>query len=415
MSVLEEILKSHRYALELAPDNADTLFNTAQVLNSVAEEIFKNESLSDGPAVGCLEEALELLQRCRSLQESSYVQSQELRAAAPEASARAAEETLSENDDYDDAGLERSRNESGGGNGGSDAEADQEQWALIVEPVTKDTLLDTVTAQLSTLTTLSGILGSSPEAAGGSIGLGWVEEYSSKIVSEEVGRWAEDTDRTVEVATAKAAFISAMLEAGFRQGRIDIQTYKQRRDSAFSKVSNSSSHAALAADAASLFAFNHALSESEADSVRSAEALSLRWSALSTVISKLAAGWKVLEKGPEERTKNQLLRGDGSLYQYQLSKPPFSYALALRSSAVLLANAETFYRNASRLTQDDGERDRSKVQEAILMSLQGKATGRAQLGTVAASRGSQWVREHIDQLVADGLVGDEDLRMIGLQ
>jgi hypothetical protein len=151
-SALEETLASHRYALRLDQDNADTLFNTAQVLTSLAEEICKDDSRSDTAAVGLLVEALELLRRCLALQEFRYTESQE------QAEAFGASEETS-------GGVNVFTEDTGGENEGSDAESETEQWASIIEPVTKDSLLDTNLAQLSTLTTLFSILGNLPEAS----------------------------------------------------------------------------------------------------------------------------------------------------------------------------------------------------------------------------------------------------------
>ncbi len=401
VSVLEETLASHRYALGLDQENADTLFNTAQVLTSLSEEISKDDSVSDLPAVKYLEEALELLQRCLALQEFRYTEFQEQAAEALQSSQEAGEggTPMDETQDPRES---------------SDAGLEQEQWASIIEPVTKDVLIDTAIAQLSTLTTLCGILGSSPEAPGVP-SLAWVEEYSSKLLNQRLPTLTEDTDRTAEAAVAKAVFISAMLEAGFRTDKIEVQTYRQERDAAFSALAMSDSATALMANVASLFAFNHALSETESLPAASLDLASLRWNALAAAISNLATASKISDIAAEDLPKTHLLRGDASLYQYQLSKPPLSYAEALKNSAILLKNAAVFYRNASRLTHDDEERDKSRVQEAIVVSQEANTQGdRTQLETIAANRGEKWLRDHIDEMVADGLLSDDDLRNMGL-
>lgn len=401
MSVLEETLESHRYALRLDQDNADTLFNTAQVLTSIAEEIHKNVSASDGLAVRSLEEALELLQRCLALQEFRYTESEEQAAEALQASGEAGGRSI-------DEAFEQPGNMNAG------SEQEQEQWALIIEPVTKDTLIDTAIAQLSTLTTLCGILGSSP-AASGVPSLAWVEEYSSKLLNVRLPTLIEGTRQIHEAVVAKAVFISAMLEAGFRTNKIDLPTYRRERDAAFSELVVSESSASLMANVASLFAFNSALSEAEISSTAIADLASLRWKALATAIVNLATVSKLSDKPSEDLPKTHMLRGDGSLYQYQLSKPPLSYAPAVKNSSALLKNAEVFYRNASRLTNDDEERDRCKVREAIVVSLEGNMqAGRVQLESVTASRGDQWLRDLLEDLAADALLGEDDMQKIGL-
>ena len=46
--------------------------------------------------------------------------------------------------------------------GNSPSPVEEEQWAAILEPVTYDTLLDTLLAQLQCLTTFSSLLPSDP-------------------------------------------------------------------------------------------------------------------------------------------------------------------------------------------------------------------------------------------------------------
>lgn len=401
MKILEETLGSHRYALGLDQDDADTLFNTAQVSTSIAEEIAKDDSLSDASAVKYLEESLELLQRCLALQEFRYTESQEQAAEALQASEEA-------------GGSGMLMGEVPQPRGSSDDGSEREQWASIIEPVTKDTLIDTALAQLSTLTTLCGILGSSPQAPGVP-SLAWVEEYSSALLSVRLPTLIEGTDRSVEADIAKAVFISAMLEAGYRRGQIDVQTYRQEIDSAFSGLPMSTSFEGLMFNVASLFTFNIALSETGGLPTATTDLASLRWNALSKAISNLAIASKLSDTASEDVPRTHVLRGDASLYQYQLSKPPLSYPPALKNSAALLKNAEVFYRNASRLTHDDEERGKSRVHEAIVMLLEGNAqVGRGQLETIAANRGDLWLRDHIDQVVADELLSSDDLQNIGL-
>lgn len=398
---LEEALASHRYALGLDQDNADTIFNTAQVLTSMGEETFKDDSASDASAVRYLKEALELLQRCIILQESHYTEFQQQLA-----------EALSTSEQAGDGGvmhLEQTHEPQGS----TDAGTAQERWVSVIEPVTKDTLIDTIIASLSTMTTLCGILGSSSEALGAP-SLAWVEEYSSSLLDARLPALLQSTDRVEEVAIGKAIFISALLEAGYRSSKLDVHTYRRERDVAFSGPPIPTSSAGLMANAASLVAFNSALSETESPPAATADLASMRWNTLGTAISNLAAASMLSSTAPEDVAKTHLLRGDASLLQYQLSKPPISFAPALKSASALLKNAEVFYRNTSKLTHDEEERDKCKIQEAIVMSLQGNNKfGRAQLETIVAVRGDQYVRDHIDEMFAEGLLADKDVQNIG--
>ena len=403
VSVLQEALASHRYALDLDPENADTLFNTAHVLTSFAEEISKDDDpASERLALEYVVEALELLQRCHTLQEFHYTEFQKQLTEALQTSRQTGGEVMAID--------ESPEPQEGRGNGSA-----QEQWASIVEPTTRDTLIDTVIAQLSTLTTLCGMLGPSPKGLDVP-SLAWVEEYSSKLLNVRLPLLAEGTDRSVEIGVAKAGFMSAVLEAGYRSEEIDLQTYRHERDAAFSGLPTSTSFAAGMANAASLFAFSNALSDKRNIAPAPDDLPSLRWDALATAISQLATASKLSDVAPEDLARTHFLRGDASLYQYQLSQPPLSYSPALKNRAALLKNAEVFYRNASRLMRDDEERDRGRVQEALVILLDRNAhAGRVQLEAIVARRGDQWLQGHINDMVADELLSDHDLHMVGLR
>ena len=226
---------------------------------------------------------------------------------------------------------------------------------------------------------------------------------------------AEDTGRAAEAAVARAIFLSAMLEAGFRRNQIDVATFRQGRDAAFSDPAISDSITALLAHVASLFAFNSALLETSASQTAMADRASLQWNALAAAISKLATASKLPDTESEELPKTHSLRGDASLYQYQLSKPPLFYPPAIKNSPVLLKNAEVFYRNASRLTHDEDERTKNKVHEAVVMSLQGHTgPARTQIEAIAADQGNGRVRDCVDEMMADGLLSIDDGKNIGL-
>ena len=111
-----------------------------------------------------LEEALGLFQRCLAIQEYQYTESQAQAAAIPDDAYM---------DDVDPPDME---------DGGSSLPSDEPQdssWATIVEPVTNSTLLDTVLAQLETLTLLCNLTPVSSEPTL----LTFITEYSLSLLS----------------------------------------------------------------------------------------------------------------------------------------------------------------------------------------------------------------------------------------
>jgi len=396
LQMLETALVWHRYALQLEPDNADTLFNTAGVLTSIAEEIAKDATLSDARALNLLEEALELQNKCLSVQEYMFAESQEQQAAMMDAS------QLAETTPWNETATQPPPP-------GMDAEQAEEQWASVVEPVTKETLLDTIEAQLSTLTTLCSILSSSPGSAPAST-LAWVEEYSSKLLAVKVPAYLESTTGGSQgLALVKANFISALLEAGFRGGNLDAQTYKRERDAAFASadLNMPNDFAALLANATSLIAFNSALAETMLVDV--APLSSMRWNGLAAAIADLTKAAKLTESPAEDLPKTHLLRGDASILQYQLSKPSAAYQPAVSNAASLLKNAEVFYRNASKLTRDDEEKKEALLKEALVMFLQDREKGLAKIRALKDVHGSEWMNMQLDDMMAEGLFSQEDV------
>ena len=394
--MLDLALASHRYALQLEPENADTLFNTAGVLTSIAEEIARDASLPDIRALNLLEEALELQNRCLGIQEYMFTESQEQQAAIDDASQLPgqdlANETAVQSQSLD-----------------PDADESEEQWAFIIEPVTKDTLLDTIEAQLSTLTTLCNILSSSPGSAPSST-LAWVEEYSTKLLNVKASAYLGDTtDRSQGLGLVKVNFLSALLEAGFRSGKLDVQTYKRERDAAFAghELNMSHSSAALLADATSLIAFNAALAETMLVDV--APLSSMRWNALTAATADLTKAAKLANTPAEDVSKTHLLRGDASILQYQLSKPSAGYQAAVLNAISLIKNAEVFYRNASKLAKADEERKEALLKESLAILLQDKERGGIKIQALADVQGSQWINAQVDDMIAEGLFSGEDV------
>lgn len=130
--VLRETLEAHRYALRLNEDNPDILFNTAQVLTSLADEVDDVSRPDQQQAiVRFLQEAVELFGACLQRQEMLLYELQ--------------------------ATLDDTKTQVHDGPDGMSSDADSSptapttQWATVEEPVTGSTVLDTAVALLSCL------------------------------------------------------------------------------------------------------------------------------------------------------------------------------------------------------------------------------------------------------------------------
>ncbi|KAJ5794521.1 Tetratricopeptide-like helical [Penicillium paradoxum] len=393
--LLQVALQSHREALALSQDNANVLFNSGQVLTSLAELMANSKHPGDEQLMQAgtyLQEAIELFQRCLMVQEMKYSEMQEeieqiesgdvpLSAPEPEAVPQAA------------------------GQSQADPSEEQEQWAMIVEPVTKNTLVDTAVAQLETLTTLCNLLTSNPGAGG----VGWVQEYSSELVHSRLPACVEGSDRHYEAALARARFICALNDLLYRGGHTDIQTYQQEVGQVFGpELDVSADPAGLCGKADALTSLNQALSDipPSEDDEEFENALAVRWKSLSTALDALTAATKLPDA--DNLPNIHLGRGDAEMQRWRLGRAPWNHAMAKQNGAMLLRNAQTYYRGAAALARREGAADEERdgtCKEAIAAAIEGQTTKLDQLKTTVL----QQVVAVAQDMVEDGLVDGREL------
>ncbi|KAJ5183184.1 hypothetical protein N7492_000800 [Penicillium capsulatum] len=390
--ILQIALQSHREALQLDQDNADVLFNSGQVLTSLAEAIADSKHPEEEQLVQAstyLQEAIELFQRCLVLQEMKYTEMQEqideMESGGPEPQPPAQTPQPTEQPESGD---------------GESAEDGQEQWAAIVEPVTKNTLVDSAVAQLDTLTTLCNLLVFNP----GGGGIGWVQEYSSGLIQSRLPAYVEGSDRQYEAGLARAKLICAMYEVLYRGGNTDVQTYKQEVGQAFGPdLDLSADPEGLCSKAEALTSLNSALADVPPyeDPEAFQLSLSVRWQCLSAALDALTAASKL--PNPDNLPKIHLARGDAEMHRWRLGTVPWNHAMAQQNGAMLLKNAQTYYRGAAALARRDGaaeeERDGSH-KEAIAAAVEGQTSKLQQLKASSL----QQVIAVAQDMVEDGLV-----------
>jgi tetratricopeptide (TPR) repeat protein len=392
VDVLKVALESHREALKLQQENEDVLFNTAQVLTSLAEAITDGRHTNDDQALKLLQEALELFQRCLVLQEFRYTESQEQMRLA--ASGEAVDEEMDETP----------------ATPGSSSET--EQWASIIEPVTKDTLVDTAVAQLQTLTTLCGLLTADPGT-----GIAWVEEYWASVLQQKIDVYLEgSTDRQLEVDLARANFIVAHADISFRTGRIDVNTYRNEVKNAYEDSPQlSTSQDAVLAYADAKISIYSAISETLIP--QNEDALSranvVRWEILSSALETLRVAVSLgqpVDDHLETNAKINLLRGDAEMFRFRLGQQPWNYGHAQKSINVLLKNAETYYRGGAELAGRADMTEESlkgKFKESVTVALSGRDPG----SWMIEADKEQLVKD-AEEMVEDGLVDQGDMQRL---
>jgi hypothetical protein len=278
-----------------------------------------------------------------------------------------------------------------------------EQWAAVVEPVTKDTLVDTAVAQLETLATLCGLLSLDPGSA-----LAWVEEYSYDLLRTKIAAYVEGTTRHQEVGVARGKFLAALSEVLYRSGRIDMETYQREIGNAFPAELDLSDNAeGLCAKAEALTTLNAAVADfpPNADAAAS-RPLDIRWQALTAALDALVTAAKLAHT--EDAPKVHIARGDAELSRWRLGAVPWNYAVAQQNASTLLQNAETYYRGAAGLARRDGAADEERegaCKEAIVAALRGDSAKLDEL----KSKASQDLTSVAEDMVEDGLVRMEDI------
>ncbi|KAI1133009.1 hypothetical protein F5Y10DRAFT_154884 [Nemania abortiva] len=446
LHVLQQALGSHHYARDLDPTHANTLFNLAQVLTSIAEIIGEDNQADDSEALQLIVQALEVQSRCFDLQKSDFVKSRlELEQAMREAAQYQAEQI---------------------GNGGqavtnptpeSQSINQEEQWMSVEEPITAATLLDTIIAQIEALTTLCSILSSSlvssPESGHAlSTSLSWIDSYSKNLLTQILPTIIiENRDvlepRLPDVLLPRAIFMSHYLELSLRLSVIDVGKYKEELDAAFAEPGlDPASEDVLMASARARLSFNSALADLTSNGVLDDVIESygtLRWKLLVDAQSRLLSVTKIPNIDTHVVATTHQLRGDISLSLQALAYPPTAHPQARATTPDLLKYAEVYYRNATKLLGSLGpstneERTVCEFKGAVVTILQQIATDQAAsgsssgqdnrgtligmsvspdqakraLGPIIKARGADWVKDQIEEMVSEAMIRPEILLAI---
>ncbi|OBT52418.1 hypothetical protein VE04_06895 [Pseudogymnoascus sp. 24MN13] len=285
LDLLHVALESSRRALSLKQDDPDVIFNTAQVLTSLAEAL-DDVGSDPGSHVPLLEEAVELFERWLTLQEFRFSESEALRdsmnADAP-------------------ADIPGSPIDSDGGAPLTPAAAtgspqqSEEQWARLADPATPDDDLETFLALLETLPVLATKLDSR--------GLAALEEYTSTLLVKLPTYLA----RSTRPRSGKASF---------RASNIDTATYERAFTEAFRDLDLASDPKGLTDKADAMLAFAAALRTQPVEDGQQQQQIVARWGALTQAGTALGAASKV--PGAVNLARIHLARGDAEMLRFRV-------------------------------------------------------------------------------------------------
>lgn len=442
---LNDTIQAHRYALSLNQENADILFNTAQVLTTAAEAAQESKDPeTQREATDLLKEAVELFSSCLARQELEFTESH-----------AQADAILTHPNEEEDL-MEES----------SSLPDPPEEWATVMEPVTASSLVETALAQLSTLSTLislsSSISGTDANEfrAFAHIGatliqqklpqyISLVPETSSTDVQDKpAGPYLSLSDAepklhmenlsqpsnpkveaSGEASIATGIFTAVLAEAEYRAQLCTTRTYYDRIIGAFdsleTQITTTQSMALLSAYADALVSFASTVSEmpllpSDRSSMDESEAevQTLCWKALSKAQDLLAEAIKTFTSqntsvSLQSRTNIFLMRGDIDLLRRQLALSPNASPAIAGSSSTLLKNAGVYYRTAEGYAKtgtdlDEDEKAEASIKAAVVKVLEGDTNAINNLKALVMSIESQQAAAKTTDMIDEGLLGDED-------
>lgn len=461
VELFRETLASHRAALKLEPTNADILFNTAQVLRSLAEALDDQDDANPEEQIKLVQESVELFAMCLSKQETEYERNQAM---------------MKESDDQtrENATAEQQQQQQPPPQKDEDASSTSDEagdWATVEEPITPSALLETALAQLDALTmliglsspadpnTLSTIAGIAqplitdkipaylplissaspappPIAEGASLSISATSTTftSAGSSSSYVPGPSPQEQAGREVRLCIANWSAALADSQYRSGTTSLDTYSSQVHYAFayvtpSSIAQSSTRPASAAATTSvddLSAFADALMEfdsSAADSAGNLEVRKIRWTALSTAQELLK---EASDNLGAKKPSIYLARGDIDLKRSRLSSLDIDANAGSASDVTervlrLLSNAGVYYRGASALADqarrragrgdgDDDDEDEWKEAEVkgqMVLFAAALLTGSKPEGLGGLSQkgiDGEETRRLLEEMVEDGLV-----------
>ena len=394
VDLLQQTLETHRYALKLNEEVPDVLFNTSQVLTTLAEEL--SELDQDEQAISFLQESLELLSACLSRQEMLLEQQQ------------------TDFDDAEEGGVQLDPNEQPASTSSSDQSS---QSAHVETPLTPSDLLDTVHASLSALTTLISLVEPSALQTYADMAHALTEKKGAsyiKLLPQDDSQARETAH--FSLALDRAIFIAAFVDAQFNASMIELQTYTARLsafDDLASHLKAQSAHA-LSAEASARTELVLSALDGEAKDVAAAAATC--WKHLTLAQDLLTAATKLsTDEAKEKKAEIYSRKGDVELLRHRLAcSPNLNPSLpdsAKRSVQTLLANAQTYYKGSSQLAHADGDEE-AELRAQRRWVVAGEIAG-ALYGVEAKAPGFDVERARgdfvaaVEACVDEGLVGEE--------
>jgi exonuclease VII small subunit len=448
-ALLEETLKSHRFAISLNPTNTDILFNAAQVLTSLAEVSLEagTQETAKTPARSLLEEAVEIFTRCLDSQQREYEHLQ-AEIAKAQASGEYQEAWEGGGISLENSSTAQQEEEEEASSNSSEAPGD---WATVEEPLTPESILETCTAQLGALTTLLGLYDPSDvsniekkahdglETATGKIPalINLIDTTPSIPARDEpkagptlsIGSSAVEQVSTTpkdDAILATANFQTTIAEVAYRSGRSDSTQYAQTVEQIFAKIAGGTEGSASSELAVANIRSSYAdalidLASSLSDGTQYTPSsptfpadVEIQWTALTqaqNLLTQLASAPYTSVLSASRLADVFLARGDTDLFRFRITLFDIAKPAWIKSRAVLVGNSGVFYRGARTYAEKAGAvevRSTADAKAIVAEVLKEVASGSQETKPHWKARSAD-VAKVLEQMVAEGVVGRENV------
>ena len=323
----------------------------------------------------------------------------------------------------------------------------EEEWAIVIPPISLASIFDTVHAALNAILLLLPLLAAAGPSA---IAASAISTPKLSQILEAAECSAQTPVQRAVIALDRAKLAAALANADFCARSIDLQAYADALDKAFGpdaegapvqRAAFAFARAVAAFNAAAAAAYRSAeAAPAGAEPLPPALALSdLRWSFLTRALSALGAAdaeaartqkapsaaavaprseesdeaWDDVGSPAPSRGAINALRGDLELLRAALREPPRPHELAVQNVATLLRNAATYYAGAKKLAlqvqDEEVEAEDMAVREGAARALAGEMG----LLQKAASEDQEQVKEVLTEMVDEGMLTAEWVRSVG--
>lgn len=400
LQLLQQALLSHRHALRLNEENTDVLFNSAQVMITIAETMSESPSttgaFTDNP-VSLLQEALELLSSCFSRQEMLL------------------EEQRMQFTDNQEGGVSLENKTSAGAaqpeaEASSDDEEGEQQSATIQMPTTPMDLVDTARSSLTALTLLVSLDGPSNLPTLASMAQALTDTKIPFYVSQL--EQSEQAEVKEEVDLERAEFVAALAIADCRAGSITIDDFLSRLQ-VFEGLDLNTNVGAMCiyADALVEFVSNLLLSRIVPKAHNPAQ---ICWTQLSRAQDLYGKAVKInTEEAQERKAQIYEARGDVEMLRFRLATSSGeSLSASTKASApTLIKNAQTYYRGATghyRVTGDEPAAVKAEIRGLVAAVVGGMASEMAKEPLLAPllQKGTD-AHAVMADMMGEGLLGED--------